>query len=236
MNFRLPRYVSDISILRAYQARDGGHAEYEASHVTVRPDPYRHVTMAGVKEGDFTVVACKPANTNRYRESYSAEYNLRKGIPDQIRDLETQLGLLRKYAAMKPENQVLLQSQIFGLANTLKYQQDVLAALRATDVVSERRRRESEFLVFLDTHPDLKKEFGGVLMAQAAVYANDIEANADLDAALGWLQRADVVGYAAGLYEFALERAKTSDREREPQYQERNWPNVKQAFLNENPI
>jgi hypothetical protein len=236
MNFRFPRYVSDISILRAYQGRDGSHGEYEASHVPVRPDHYLHVTMAGVKDGDFTVVAGNPGNTNRYRESYSAEYNLRKGIPDQIRDLEIQLGLLRKYAAMKPENQVVLQSQIFGLANTLKYQHDVLAALRATDVVTERRRRESEFLAFLDTRPDLKKEFGGVLTAQAAVYANDIEANADLDAALGWLQRADVVGYATGLYEFAIERAKTSDREREPQYQERNWPDVKQGLLNDDPI
>jgi Peptidase S46 len=137
---------------------------------------------------------------------------------------------------MKPENQVLLQSQIFGLANTLKYQQDVLAALRATDVVTERRRRESEWTAFLDTHPDLKKEFGGVLAAQATVYANDIEANADLDSALGWLQRADVVGYATGLYEFALERAKASDREREPQYQERRWPDVKQGLLNDDPI
>ncbi|PYR26426.1 MAG: hypothetical protein DMF92_18485, partial [Acidobacteria bacterium] len=31
-------------------------------------------------------------------------------------------------------------------------------------------------------------------------------------------------------------RAKTSDREREPQYQERNWPNVKQGLLNDDPI
>src|SRR6266849_5626151 len=54
MNFRFPRYVSDISILRAYQGRDGSHGEYEASHVPVRPDQYLHVTMSGVKDGDFT--------------------------------------------------------------------------------------------------------------------------------------------------------------------------------------
>jgi len=87
--------------------------------VPVKPDAYLHVTLAGVKDGDFTLVVGNPANTNRYRESYSAAYNLRKGIPDQIRDLEANLALLRKYAAMKPEYQVALQSQIFGLANTL---------------------------------------------------------------------------------------------------------------------
>src|SRR5713101_6067027 len=159
MNFRSPRYVSDIWILRAYQGTDGSHAEYDASHVPVEPDHYLRVSMAGVKDGDFTLVAGNPGNTNRYRESYSAEYNLRKGIPDQIEDLETQLGLLRRYAAMKPEYQVVLQSQIFRLANTLKYQKDVLAALKATNVVAERQRRERELTMFLDARPDLKGEF-----------------------------------------------------------------------------
>jgi len=174
MNFRFPRYVSDISILRAYQGTDGNHDEYDASHVPVKPGRYLRVTTSGVKEGDFTLVAGNPGNTNRYRESYSAEYNLRKGIPTQIEDLELQLGLLRKYAAMKPEYQVLLQSQIFGLANTLKYQKDVLAALKATNVVAERQRRERELTMFLGARPDLKAEFGGVLAAQADVYANDV--------------------------------------------------------------
>jgi hypothetical protein len=236
MNFRFPRYVSDISILRAYQGTDGNHDEYDASHVPVKPGRYLRVTTSGVKEGDFTLVAGNPGNTNRYRESYSAEYNLRKGIPTQIEDLELQLGLLRKYAAMKPEYQVLLQSQIFGLANTLKYQKDVLAALKATNVVAARQRRERELTMFLDARADLKAEFGGVLAAQADVYANDVAANADLDAALGWLQRADVVGYGVGLYELALERAKSSDREREPQFQERHWPDIRQGLLNDDPI
>jgi len=40
MNFRFPRYVSDISILRAYQGTDGNHDEYDASHVPVKPGRY----------------------------------------------------------------------------------------------------------------------------------------------------------------------------------------------------
>jgi len=236
MNFRFPRYASDISILRAYVGRDGAQGEYDQAHVPLSPDHVLRVSMGGVKDGDFTIVAGNPGNTNRYRESYSASYNLRKGIPNQIEDLETQLGLLRKYAAMKPEYQVALQSQIFGLANSLKYQQDVLAALRTTDVVAERQRREREFKAFLDTRPDLKKEFGGVLDAQAAVYANDVEANAELDAALGWFERSDVLNDGLGLYEFSTERAKPSDRDRDPQFQQRNWPDVRAALLNDDPI
>ncbi len=236
MNFRFPRFVSDISILRAYQGTDGSHGEYDAAHVPATPDSYLRVTMAGVKDGDFTLVVGNPGNTNRYRMSYSARYNLEKGIPDQIRDLETELDLLRRYAAMKADNQVLLQSRIFGLANTLKYQQDVLAALAATNVVGDRVARERDFMAFVNSRPDLAREFGDVLDRQASVYADDVEANADLDEALGWLTRSDLLGYASGLYQFAQARAQASDREREPQFQERNWPNVREALLNDDPV
>jgi len=236
MNFRFPRYVSDISILRAYQGADGSHGEYDAAHVPVTPEAHLRVTFDGVREGDFTLVAGYPANTNRYRMSLSASYNLRKGIPDQIRDLEQELELLRTHAAADPQNQVILQSRIFGLANSLKYQQDVLVALEATGVVEQWRRREREFLAFLATRADLRAAYGDVIEAQTDVYASDVEANASLDSALQWLQRSSVVSYASGLYQFALARGQASDREREPQFQERNWPLVRQALLDDEPI
>jgi Peptidase S46 len=236
MNFRFPRYVSDISILRAYQGAGGSHADFNQKHVPVSPAAYLKVSFDGVKDGDFTFVAGFPGSTNRYRESLSASYNIRKGIPDQIAELEEELALLRKHAAADPKAQVILQSRIFGLANSLKYQQDVLAALKATNVVDERLRREREFMAFLATRPALKADYGDVITDQTAVYANDVEANADLDAALRWLQKSSVVGYASGLYQLALARAQANDRDREPQFQERNWPDVRQSLLDDEPI
>jgi hypothetical protein len=236
MNFRFPRYVSDISILRVYVGSDGSHGEYDAAHVPYRPDHFLRVTLDGVKDGDFTMVAGNPGNTNRYRMSFSAVYNLKKGMPDRIHDMETELQILRRYAALKPEYQVLLQERIFGLANTLKYTQDVHTALARTTVVQDQQDRERAFTTFLRQHPDLQKEYGGVIDAQRAVYADDVEANADLDDALSWLQRPSTISYASGLYEFAIERAKPSDGERDPQFQERRWPDVRQSLLDDEPV
>ena len=236
MNFRFPRFVSDISILRVYTGADGVHREYDPANVPVQPDHHLRVTLDGIAEGDFTLVAGFPANTNRYRMSLSADYNARKGIPDQIVDVERQLEALRRYADMSPEYELILQSRIFGLVNTLKYQRDVLAALRATGVVDDRRQREQAFLAFLEGRSALEREYGGVIEAQGVVYAQNVEANADLDSALRWLQRASMLSYAAGLHQFAVERAKPADRDREPRFQERNWPFVRQALLSDEPI
>jgi hypothetical protein len=235
MNFRFPRYASDISILRAYVGKDGSHGEYAQDHVPYRPTHHLRVTFDGVKDGDFTLVAGNPGTTNRYRISESAAYNVRVGMPEQIRDIETELGLLRKYAAKNSDHQVLLQERIFGLANTLKYLQDVHAALKATGVAAQQQAREREFLAFLETRPELQKEYGALFDEHRRFYATSVEANADLDSSLGWLQKASAVSFAATLHEFAVERAKPSDREREPQYQERNWPDLRQALLDDEP-
>ncbi len=236
MNFRFPRYVSDISILRAYVAEDGSHREHHEENVPFRSEHYFRVSFDGIDEGDFTFVAGFPGYTNRYRMSHSADYNVRKGIPKTIGDTETELELLRGYAAREAEYDVLLKNRIFSLANSLKYRRDVLEALKTNDVASRFREREREFVRFLEGKPELKERFGGVMDAQARVYAEDVEANAALDAAIQWLRRSSVLGYASGLYEFALARAEASDVEREPQFQERNWPRVRQMLANEEPL
>lgn len=236
MNFRFPRYVSDISIFRAYQGADGAHTDFDSAHVPVRPSVYRHVTMDEVKDGDFALVAGFPGNTNRYRESLSAAYNLRRGIPDQIKDLGDELAILRKYAATSPQLQVLLQSRIFGLANSLKYETDLLAALKASDVVASRQRREQDFMAFLDARPQVKADYADVITAQAEVYAKDVEANADLDDALSWFQKSTVVSNGTALFEFALARDRASDADRDPQFQQRNWPQVRESLLEDEPF
>jgi hypothetical protein len=236
MNFRFPRYVSDISILRAYVGKDGSHGEYSAANVPYRPSHYLRVTMAGVKDGDFTMVAGNPGNTNRYRISESAVYNTSRGMPNQIREIETELALLRRYAAMKADHQVLLQERIFGLSNSLKYTQDVLAALKTSGVAKQQQDREREFMAFLKGKPELQKEYGSLFDEHRQLYATAVQANAELDSALDWLQRASVVSYASTLYEFAQERAKASDRDRDPQFQERFWNDLRQALLDDEPL
>ena len=217
MNFRFPRYASDISILRAYVGKDGSHGEFNAANVPYRPGHYLRVTLSGVKEGDVTFVAGNPANTNRYRISESAVYNTSRGMPRQIQELETELALLRKYAAAKPENQVLLQERIFGLANSLKYMQDVLAALKTTGVVKQQQNREREFLEFLKARPELQKEYAALFEDHRQLYATAVEANADLDAGprlaaegLGRQLRDHLVRVRAGTRKAVGSRARSS--------------------------
>jgi hypothetical protein len=82
MNFRFPRYVSDVSILRAYVGPDGSHREYHEDNVPWKPTHYLRVGLDGVKDGDFTWIGGFPGNINRYRMSFLASdwsYNEKTG-------------------------------------------------------------------------------------------------------------------------------------------------------------
>ncbi len=44
------------------------------------------------------------------------------------------------------------------------------------------------------------------------------------------------MSYASALHEFAAARAQASDRDRDPQFQERNWPRVRESLLDDEPL
>ena len=112
----------------------------------------------------------------------------------------------------------------------------MLAALKTSDIVAQQQARERQFMTFVQSKPELKKEYSTLFEDHTRLYATDVEANADLDSAIAWIEKASAVGYATGLYEFAIERAKASDRDREPQFQERNWPDLRRSLLDEEPV
>ena len=237
MNFRFPRYVSDISILRAYQGADGSHGEYDASHVPAKPAHYLRVTLDGVKDGDFTLVVGNPGNTNRYRMSYSARYNLLKGIPDQIADLDDRARAAAALrggeagepgAAPEPHLRPGEHAQVpAGRARRAPVHQHRRGSPRARAAVHGFRGRPARARAASSATSST---------SQAAVYAEDVEANADLDAALGLVPAARSCSELALACTSSRGARAASDRERLPQFQERNWPNLRAGLLDDEPV
>lgn len=64
-NWKWPRHTGDWALLRAYVRRDGAFLRYAASNVPLHPRSHLRVTTAGVKAGDFVMVAGYPGTTRR---------------------------------------------------------------------------------------------------------------------------------------------------------------------------
>lgn len=70
-NWMWPRQTCDFSVFRIYaDSLTNGPADYKPSNVPYHPDVWAPVSLAGYKEGDFSMVLGYPGSTSRYLSSY----------------------------------------------------------------------------------------------------------------------------------------------------------------------
>ena len=169
-NFEWPRHDGDFTFMRVYTGADGRPADYSPKNVPYKPKKFLSISMAGVKENDFTMVMGYPGSTRRYRESYSVAYNQDIYIPLLIDVLRTQMEALQEEGKANRDLQIKLQSRIFDISNTLKDYEGSVTALRREGVVEQKKKQEAEFVQWVNANADRQKKYGDVLPTLARAY------------------------------------------------------------------
>jgi hypothetical protein len=169
-NFEWPRHCGDFTFMRAYVGPDGKPADYSTANVPFKPKKFLTLSLAGVKEGDFTMVLGYPGSTRRYRESYSVAYNQDVAQPFLIDLFTRQIEILQNIGRRDPAQRVKLQSNIFDLANTLKNYDGSVLAMRRAGIVGTKRASEAAFTRWLNETPARKAKYGEVLPALDKAY------------------------------------------------------------------
>ena len=72
-NWMWPRHTGDFSIFRIYATKDGKPAEYATDNVPLKVKKHLTISLAGIKEGDFTFVMGFPGRNWRYMISDEVE-------------------------------------------------------------------------------------------------------------------------------------------------------------------
>ncbi|HVP36409.1 MAG TPA: S46 family peptidase, partial [Terriglobales bacterium] len=223
-NWMWPRHAGDFSFFRAYVGPDGNPAEYNEKNVPYHPKKYLPISLKGYKEGSYTMIMGYPGNTFRYRDSYSIEMWQNHLYPFQIESAKEVLKLLNAKSEESPELAIKFADKIAGYSNTLKNNEGMLEGLKKTHLLDRKLKQEAEFKQFLAQNPDLEKKYGEVLPAIGKVYA-DLKTYSDKQNVLDG-QPSDLLGFAFTIQKWSTEKAK-KDMDREPQYQDRNIPDLK---------
>ncbi|MFA5418141.1 MAG: S46 family peptidase, partial [Bacteroidales bacterium] len=69
-NWMWPRHTGDFSMFRVYSSPEGKPAEYAADNVPLKPKHFLPINIAGVDQGDFSMIMGFPGSTDRYLSSY----------------------------------------------------------------------------------------------------------------------------------------------------------------------
>ena len=144
-NWMWPRHTGDFSIFRIYAGKDNEPADYSEDNVPYRPKKSLRISLAGVREGDFTFVYGCPGSTREYVISDEVRYVSEVSDPAKI-DLRAQrLAIQKKYMSQDQAVRIKYSSKQANVANAWKKWQGESKGIRKMNTVAAKQEYEDRF-------------------------------------------------------------------------------------------
>lgn len=169
-NFEWTRHGGDFTFMRAYVGKDGKPAAYSKDNVPYKPKKFLTVSSDGLKEDDFTMILGYPGGTTRYRESFSVAYNQDMQLPFTVDFLRARAEALELVGLTNPAKRVALQSDVFGLYNTIKAEEGGIRAMWRANLVDQKQNEEAKFQTWISADASRAK-YGAALSGLKTAYA-----------------------------------------------------------------
>lgn len=144
-NWVWPRHTGDFSLFRIYADKNNHPAAYAADNVPYKPKHFFPISIAGVKENDFTMVMGYPGRTTEYLPSVAVDQIVTTLNPAKIevRDaaLKVQDRFMRKDQAIK----IQYASKYASVANYWKKWMGETKGLKKVNAVAAKQKFEADF-------------------------------------------------------------------------------------------
>jgi len=148
--------------------------------------------------------------------------------PSWLTTLDTWLGVIDTATADNKDTAIKYASLVAGLNNFQKNSQGQIDGAQKVDLLGRRSQREQALDTWVAEDPARKATYGTAIADLDALVA-EVNSTAERDFYLGLMGRSAMLSTARTLYRYAKEREKP-DAEREPGYQERDHPFIKQRL------
>lgn len=169
-NWVWPRHTGDFSLFRVYADRDNNPADYSADNVPYRPAYHFPVSLAGVKEDDFTMVFGYPGRTQEYAPSYYVEMLKDVIYPKMVEIRGKKISIMEQEMAGDPLLRLKYSGKSFGIANGWKKWIGEIQSLDHINGVERKKAFEREFMSWVSQDPERKKKYGDILDQYANIY------------------------------------------------------------------
>jgi hypothetical protein len=226
-NWRWPRHSGDVAMFRAYVGKDGNPADPSPDNVPFKPKHHLVIAKDPLLAGDLVWVAGYPGSTSRLTTFAEVDAAVDYRFPHQIQMFEEFIDLLRNIGGQSPELKIKVAPNIAGLSNQLIKTRGLMEGMKKGGVAADKQRMEKDLQAFLDADPKRKAALGDVI-SKIAQHVDAKKQTREEDALLSeTIRMVDLLGATLDIVRMAEERAKP-DADREPDFQERNWPRLEQ--------
>jgi len=143
-NWAWPRHTGDFSFFRAYVGKDGKPAAYSPDNVPYKPQHWLKVSSAGLKPGDFVMIAGYPGRTNRTDTASQIAHEVEWALPYQIELLEQRYKQLEAHLNDNNDTSVKATTAKQYVQNFLEKNQGVLDGLKKSDLLAQKKALDAK--------------------------------------------------------------------------------------------
>ena len=161
-NWMWPRHTGDFSMFRVYSAPDGTPAEYSAENVPLKAKNHLKISLAGVKEGDYTMIMGYPGRTTRFQTSPELKFQIEQN------DIRIAARTLRQSVLLEdmladPKVKIQYASKYSSSSNGWKKWQGLKLAFGKLGIIERAEQEEAEFQKWADSNNKRKAAYGTAL-------------------------------------------------------------------------
>ena len=171
-NWMWPRHTGDFSMVRIYADADNNPAGYSENNVPYTPKRHLKISMAGVDQGDYTMIMGYPGSTDRFLSSWGVEQAINLYNPSVVECRDLKLKTMKSHMDADKAIRIKYAAKYAQTANYWKYYIGQTKGLKRLEVQAQKQKLEALFTRWVNERPERKAEYGEALDLIADYYAN----------------------------------------------------------------
>lgn len=225
-NWRWPRHSGDVAFFRAYVGKDGMPADYAESNVPYQPPAFLKLASAPLEAGDLVMVTGYPGHTSLLAPAIEMKQTQSVYYPEQLAMFDAYLALIEALSKDDAELAIKATGRRRGFDNYRTKHKGELEGMQRAHLVEQKMAEQQALQAFIAADPARVAAFGSVIGDIEAVFT-EREKTREADTALESECLMPRLLFAAYRIARMADERQKPDAERDPSYQERNWPRLK---------
>ena len=193
-NWMWPRHTGDFSMFRVYADKDNNPAEYSPENVPLKAKNHLKISLAGVQEGDYTMIMGYPGQTTRFQTSPELKSQI------EMNDIRIAARTIRQDKMLEdmladPKVKIQYANKYSSSSNGWKKWQGMKLAFDKLDIIGRAEREEAEFQKWVDANKKRKEKYGTAVQDLANAIEAGREGNNALTKATETIYRIELTSF-----------------------------------------
>ncbi len=206
-NWMWPRHTGDFSMFRVYADKENNPAEYSTENVPLKAKNHLKISLAGVKEGDYTMIMGYPGRTTRFQTSPELKSQIEQN------DIRIAARTIRQDKMLEdmladPKVKIQYASKYSGSSNGWKKWQGMKLAFDKLDIIGRAEQEEAEFTKWVNANKKRTEKYGTALQDLASGIESGREANNAFTKALETVYKIELTNFGLALDRLAAREIK----------------------------